>query len=826
MADQNVVEVVLKLQDQVTAETASLARNFEQIADRIGNAGSTGFTKAKEALDAQGRALSAALDPLEAYSQRVEKLDELYLASSISAKTYVDALERAKDELNGTTAAAESAAKQQEALERQGRALAASVDPQERLNQEVERAVQLYTAGAISADTYALAIEKAGRAFKATEKVTPIFGSDGPLPRGREQVDGLGAAFDGLKGRAAAAVTVVVALAAAVSLFNKTMEASRDAEDALVKFDIAFRNLGRNVKVTREDILEFADDASKVTIFDDETILRAQTALLKFRTVSGDTFTRVRQAAIDMASALGQDLTQAAETVGRAIERPDLALRQLRQAGVYFTQSQEKTIKSLVETGRRGEAAAIVLGELEKRFKGAGDAVSKTLNGSLAKLKTAFDNLFEVDTGPLTTAIAELTRTLEDPEVVQSLKTILGFMVQLVSWAVQFVNALAQAANWLKEIAKTPFKGISDVFDGKGLGDIGDLLSGGGSFNPRQFAGVNAALEEGAVAARDFFDQLDQVADLMINDIVSGVEATDEAFTDLGEVMVKVFKTSKGAMEEFYDSLDENTATEAEKGAREFYKFEAALDELFAHRRQMLDDEYAYGVITWEQYNEERLKISEEFNKRFKEKLDDSLEEVKVSVKKEYIPAIKTPFDVLVDQVSSALDRMLNNGKFSFRELGLYLLREVLSGAIRKALNALAAGIKAAFSQNGGGWGGFFGSLAGAFSGTSGTTSGGGGFVGPRAGGGLVPRAGAWVGENGAEFVMAPGARVYNKNQMRAMGWGGGTTISVGGTSIIVQGNADDRVLSLIKQYVDVSNARQSRETLRVLQRNGLRSPT
>src|SRR5579862_5743963 len=55
------------------------------------------------------------------------------------------------------------------------------------------------------------------------------------------------------------------------------------------------------------------------TVFNEDQIRQAETALLRFRTIQGDTFNDALKLVPDVAAALGKDLPSAAEALGRAL---------------------------------------------------------------------------------------------------------------------------------------------------------------------------------------------------------------------------------------------------------------------------------------------------------------------------------------------------------------------------------------------------------------------------------------------------------------------------------------------------------------------------
>ncbi len=599
----------------------------------------------------------------------------------------------------------------------------------------------------------------------------------------------------------------------------KMISATRESQDALLKFDLAFKNLGATSGKTREQLLRFSQDASKVTIFDDESITRAQASLLKFQSLSGQTFDRARQAAIDLASAMGTDLESAAERVGRALQRPEVGIRQLRAAGILFTAEQEKMIRALVKTGDTAGAAEIVLARLEKQFKGAGDAAAKTLSGALARTKTAFDNLFEgseEDTKKLTAAVDDLAKVLNSPEVKAGIANLITGMAMLAAGAIKAVAAFSNLGKAIADLGAPQVDTARQAMvkelaaEQEKLRDLQKL-----SFNTierHDYKGPEGqSLAEEIRQQKAYIETLKQRIGLLKEIQMTrgngrrggdrGVAASEidvSAITDdmkeIEEVSVKAFKAPQSAMEDFYKSLNEHTQTAAERSGAAFEQIRAELDLL-------LKD----GQISAEVYT-----------KRLKEAAEEGLEEVKVTAQKTIIPAIRAPFDALIESVSSAMERMLNNGKFTWRELGQYLMREILSGSIRKALDALRKALQEAMKSSSSGSGGGWFASAMNFVGS---------LFGGRAGGGDLPNQWTKVGENGAEWVRAPGARVYNQNQMLGMGMGRGAVIKGGDININVEGSMDERLAASMAAMLETRLARQSRETLLLLERNGLRRP-
>jgi hypothetical protein len=117
-----------------------------------------------------------------------------------------------------------------------------------------------------------------------------------------------------------------------------------------------------------------------------------------------------------MSTALGTDMSGASIQLGKALNDPIKGLTALSKAGVSFTQDQKDQIKVLQESGDVLGAQKIILGEVEKEFKGAAEAAGTPLD----KLRVAIGNLQE-DIGakliPPVSAVATLMLNTMGPAI-------------------------------------------------------------------------------------------------------------------------------------------------------------------------------------------------------------------------------------------------------------------------------------------------------------------------------------------------------------------------------------------------------------------------
>lgn len=664
-------------------------------------------------------------------------------------------------------------------------------------------------------------------------------------------------------------------IAGAAAAFNKVVTATVEAEKAVMQFDIAFKALGKNVGQTREQLIAFADEAGTRTIFDDESILRAQTALLRFRSVTGDTFTRARAVALDLASALGTDLTDAASTVGRALERPSIALRQLRQLGIVFFRDQETLIKQLEKTGKTAEAAGIVLRELEGRFKGASDVAANTLGGSLARLRNAFDNLFEAaDNGEkLTKSVSDLADTISDPNFKRA-------MTDLAATALDIASAFAQAVSWLGKlgdklgdfiarrqgldpatIGRSPIENAlaeerrklqgleadeADEMRRRQAGTVATSVMGRRLLDKRYRTPVTPEMEAADAersrqieVTRRLVAALEKQADAQrkLNELTgvtvtgtrkggpagaAGVVGTGKAgdpFPMLQEVIVSASKTVVSATQSLYDAWDDETSTAVQKQVRQYEALIAKINELAAVGRIDPADAEA----------------------RRREVIDSVLQEVELTSRRvtegPYFDSARESFKSFANTVGDSLANAISQGGFE----GMTTLRDILRNTLRGILaDILSSGIKNALmslfdvfrgADGGGGGGGFWGFLrdVGARVITSFFTKGapapgpGVNFSGPRAGGGPVTALGpVLVGEEGPEmFWPNTSGRIMSAPALAGMGSGVNYSPQ---TSIVVYGNAlDEKTKEELLAYIDLGRARDQRHLSRIVTQNGLR---
>lgn len=194
--------------------------------------------------------------------------------------------------------------------------------------------------------------------------------------------------------------------ALAVASFNAS-------EKEASQLGAVLKSTGGIAGVTAEMANNLASSLQKVTRFSDEAVLGGENLLLTFTNIGKDIFPQATEVMLDMSQALGQDVKSSAIQLGKALQDPILGVTALRRVGVNFNEAQQEVIKNLVETGRAGEAQALILKELKTEFGGSARAAGQTFAGQLDILKNSLDDVMESIGGVIANAISPLVEKVK-----------------------------------------------------------------------------------------------------------------------------------------------------------------------------------------------------------------------------------------------------------------------------------------------------------------------------------------------------------------------------------------------------------------------------
>lgn len=273
--------------------------------------------------------------------------------------------------------------------------------------------------------------------------------------------------FSGLGGQIFNLRGALAGLAGGFSL-KAIIDSTVEAERRAALLETKLRSTGRAAEFSTQHLLDMAGALQKVSTFGDEELAGALTKLLNFNRVSGKTFDDAAQAAVDFAAATGTSVEAAAETVGRALQQPDKAARQLRAANILLTKSEQEKLDAMVNSGRVADAQALILGKLETAYGGAAAAAADTFGGALTQLKNAAGDLLEGSGGNLNDAkdaVQDLTKVLQSDETKQGFSVITGAVITLVGWLAKGIAKFSEFGKAIGEGAARLFTGAQGNID-------------------------------------------------------------------------------------------------------------------------------------------------------------------------------------------------------------------------------------------------------------------------------------------------------------------------------------------------------------------------
>jgi hypothetical protein len=146
--------------------------------------------------------------------------------------------------------------------------------------------------------------------------------------------------------------------------------------------------------VTADEIRKMSEEFENLNaVMDDKVIQSGANVLLTFTNIKEEAFEPTLEAALDLSTALGQDLQSSIIQIGKAMNDPIRGMTALRRVGVSFTKAQEDQVKALVEANDLFGAQQIILQELGKEFGGSFAAQGKTAKGTIAGIGDAVEDL-------------------------------------------------------------------------------------------------------------------------------------------------------------------------------------------------------------------------------------------------------------------------------------------------------------------------------------------------------------------------------------------------------------------------------------------------
>lgn len=166
-----------------------------------------------------------------------------------------------------------------------------------------------------------------------------------------------------------------------------------EAEKVSKRLESVWNNVGTATGKTSKEMGDYAESLEKVTYFSAESVKEAGLLLAATQSLTDEGFDRALEASADLAAALGEDITAAAQTLSKAIQEPEAALSRLKTIGVNFTEDEKAQIKALAEANKEYEAQSLILSKIEEKYHGVARAINNTPAGKLDNIKDVLSDI-------------------------------------------------------------------------------------------------------------------------------------------------------------------------------------------------------------------------------------------------------------------------------------------------------------------------------------------------------------------------------------------------------------------------------------------------
>lgn len=191
----------------------------------------------------------------------------------------------------------------------------------------------------------------------------------------------------------------MVALSVAATLITKGLMSTGDAAD---RANILLGNLNAQVRASGEaagftgkELDEFARSLAFATLDSHEGVVKLTQAMLTFRSVTGNTFKTAIGLSQDLGIAMSQDPITAAKTLGKVLQNPLANFKQLKRAGIEFSDQQVSDLKTLqVKNDLLGQQK-IITDQIAESVGGLAREQADSLAGDRDTLSQKYDLLAE-----------------------------------------------------------------------------------------------------------------------------------------------------------------------------------------------------------------------------------------------------------------------------------------------------------------------------------------------------------------------------------------------------------------------------------------------
>ena len=219
------------------------------------------------------------------------------------------------------------------------------------------------------------------------------------------------AAAKGLGASLAASLGPLITLGAAFATVGNAIGTFTARERDIAILTQGLKNLGEGT-VALNKLQVAANKLGNQTLFNQEEFTRGFNLLTSFRNIGVDSYTRVAQAAADIAQVNQVDVSTSFMQLAKALQDPERNLSNLNRSGIAFTKTQTDVIKELMKTNKTAEAHAMILSIVEESYNKLAQAAAEGFAGNVDSLGEAFRDFSETLGKTLEPALIAVTKGL------------------------------------------------------------------------------------------------------------------------------------------------------------------------------------------------------------------------------------------------------------------------------------------------------------------------------------------------------------------------------------------------------------------------------
>jgi hypothetical protein len=172
---------------------------------------------------------------------------------------------------------------------------------------------------------------------------------------------------------------------------------AREAAITMAQTEAVIKSTGGAAGVSAQHVADFAASLSAAagkSLFGDDQIQESTNLLLTFTNIKGAALDAATAISVDMAQALGGAPADAAVQLGKALNDPINGITALTRVGVTFSEEQKAMIQTMMDTGNVAGAQQVIIAELNKEFGGSA-AAAAAADGGWTQLKDTWGEMME-----------------------------------------------------------------------------------------------------------------------------------------------------------------------------------------------------------------------------------------------------------------------------------------------------------------------------------------------------------------------------------------------------------------------------------------------